>query len=81
MRVVMRTDTPSLDQESGTDYYKFDCNNAADAFDGMNGIRGGRWGMSLYLSGGSSVGSSNAGMAGNVLGDDADSHVALDNEL
>jgi len=72
---------PSLDQTSGTNYYTFNCNNASDDFDGVNGIRGGIHGTLLYLSGGSSVGSSSAGMGGSVLGKDASSHVALSAEL
>ena len=79
-RTTMRAE-PSLDQTSGTNYYTFNCNNASDDFDGVNGIRGGIHGTLLYLSGGSSVGSSNAGMGGSVLGKDASSHVALSAEL
>ena len=79
-RTTMRAE-PSLDQTSGTNYYTFNCNNASDDFDGVNGIRGGIHGTLLYLSGGSSVGSSNAGMGGSVLGKDASSHVALSSEL
>ncbi len=79
-RTTMRAE-PSLDQTSGTNYYTFSCNNASDDFDGVNGIRGGIHGILLYLSGGSSVGSSSAGMAGMVLGKDASSHVALSSEL
>ena len=79
-RTTMRAE-PSLDQTSGTNYYTFNCNNASDDFDGVNGIRGGIHGTLLYLSGGSSVGSSSAGMGGSVLGKDASSHVALSAEL
>ena len=72
---------PSLDQTSGTDYYTFKCNNAGDNFDGVNGFRGGIAGGEFYLSGGSSVANSSAGMAGAVLGKNASSHMALVAEL
>jgi len=79
-RKEMRTG-PSIDQTSGTNYYTFKCNNAADDFDGVNGFRGGIAGGEFYLSGGSSVGSSSAGQAGVVMGKNASSHVALVAEL
>ena len=79
-RTTMRTG-PSIDQTTGTNYYTFKCNNATDDFDGVNGFRGGIDGGELYLSGGSSVGSSSAGMAGVVMGKDASSKIALDAEL
>mgnify|MGYP003655906494 CR=1 FL=1 len=72
---------PSIDQTSGTNYYTFKCNNAADDFDGVNGFRGGIHAGEFYLSGGSSVGSSSAGQAGKVMGKDASSHIALVSEL
>ena len=72
---------PSLDQTSGTDYYTFKCNNAGDNFDGVNGFRGGIAGGEFYLSGGSSVANSSAGMAGAVLGKNASSHMVLVAEL
>ena len=79
-RTTMRTG-PSIDQESGTDYYTFKCNNATDDFDGVNGFRGGIHAGEFYLSGGSSVGSSSAGQAGKVMGKNSSAHIALAAEL
>lgn len=78
LRVTMR-DTPSIDQTTGTDYYRVYSNNTYDAFDGFTGTSApSKWAAGFWTNG---TATGTIGHAGIFYISHGDGHLAMEAEL